>query len=62
MKDQTRAMLASYLRAALVAVLTLVGSGNLNLRDLVIGAAAALVGPLARAANPYDSSYGRGAE
>ena len=50
---------AEYVRAAAVAVLTLVASGNFEPRALIIGAAASLLPLLARGANPNDTSFGR---
>lgn len=52
-------MLAEYARAAAVAVLTLVASGNFDGRAMIIGAAAALLPLLARSANPNDEAFGR---
>lgn len=56
------AVAAEYARAVAVAVLTLVASGNFDLRAMVIGAAASLLPLLARGANPNDASFGRGKE
>lgn len=55
------AMLAEYVRAVAVAVLTLVASGNFDAKAMAVGAAAALLPLLARGANPNDQSFGRGA-
>ena len=58
-QQQILAAVAEYARAAAVAVLTLVASGNFKPQSLIIGAAAALLPLLARGANPNDQSFGR---
>ena len=59
MKDALVRMLAEYLRAVAVAVLTLVASGNFDPRSMAIGSAASLLPLIARGANPNDSGFGR---
>ncbi len=60
MNPKLSAMIAEYVRAVAVAVLTLVASGNFDPRSMAIGASAALLPLLARGANPNDSAFGRG--
>jgi hypothetical protein len=55
---QVFAALAEYARAAAVAVLTLVASGNFEPRTMIIGAAAALLPLVARGVNPHDHDFG----
>ena len=59
MNPKLSAMIAEYVRAVAVAVLTLVASGNMDPRTMAIGASAALLPILARSANPKDSAFGR---
>lgn len=59
MNPKLSAMLAEYVRAVAVAILTLVASGNFEPRSMAIGASAALLPLLARGANPKDPAYGR---
>lgn len=55
-----RAMLASWGRAFIAAVLTLWLAGNTNPRELLAAGVAAVVPPLLRWLNPNDSAFGRG--
>lgn len=57
-----KAMIASYGRSALAAVLALYMAGNTNPKDLVAAAVAAVAPPLLRFLNPNDGSFGRGSE
>jgi hypothetical protein len=61
MNPKALAMLADYIRAVAVAILTLVASGNFDPRSMAIGAAASLLPLLANGANPNNEAYGRGA-
>ena len=62
MNAKTQAMLASYARSALVAIITAVSMGNRDPRDLLIASAIAVLPPLLRAINPKDSAFGVGAD
>lgn len=62
MNAKQQAMLASYGRAALVAIITAVSMGKTDPRDLLIVAAIAVLPPLLRAMNPKDSAFGVGAD
>jgi hypothetical protein len=62
MNVKTQAMLASYARAVVVAVVTAITMGKTDSRDLLIAAAIAVLPPLMRAINPKDSAFGIGAD
>ncbi len=59
MNAKTKAMLSSYLRSAIAAVLAVVSTGNYSLEDLAKAGLAALLPPLMRWANSKDPSFGR---
>ena len=61
-KNKTKAMIASYARSALAAVLAVAMTGNTNPDDLAKAALAALLPPLLRWANSSDPSFGRGSK
>jgi hypothetical protein len=56
--EQLKKAVGSYLRAALVAVLTLYISGVTDSETLINAGIAALVAPIIRALNPKDLGYG----
>jgi hypothetical protein len=58
---QIQSILGSYLRAAASAVAALYMSGITDPKLLANAFIAGLVGPLAKAVNPKDKSYGIGA-
>lgn len=58
---QQKAMLASYGRSVLGAVLAVAATGNYAPADLAKAALAAALPPLLRWANPNDAAFGRGA-
>jgi hypothetical protein len=58
--DKHKAMVASYLRSMLGAVLAVAATGNYALDDLAKAALAAVLPPLLRWANSNDPSFGRG--
>ena len=60
MSAQTKAMLASYARSVIAAVVAVAATGNTNPQDLAKAAAAALLPVIMRWANPKDPAYGRG--
>ena len=60
MSKQTKAMLASYARSVIAAVVAVVATGNTDPQDLAKAAAAALLPVIMRWANPNDPAYGRG--
>lgn len=58
---EQKAMLASYGRSVLAAVLAVVSTGNYQPDDLGKAALAAALPPLLRWANTNDPAFGRGA-
>jgi hypothetical protein len=58
--DRHKAMIASYLRSTLAAVLAVASTGNYNIDDLAKAALAAIIPPLLRWANSNDPAFGRG--
>lgn len=58
--EQLKSALGSYLRASLAAVAALYMSGVTDPKTLLNAFIAGLVGPLAKAVNPKDTSYGVG--
>lgn len=61
LNDRQKAMLASYGRTVLAAVLAVASTGNYALDDLGKAALVALLPPLMRWANTNDKAFGRGA-
>jgi hypothetical protein len=55
---QLKAAAATYLRAAAASVVALYMAGQTDPKVLLNAAIAGLIGPLAKALNPKDSSYG----
>lgn len=58
--NKDKAMLATYIRAALAGVVTLYLAGQTDPRDLGKAFLAAFLPPLLRFLNKSDSAYGRG--
>ena len=61
-QEQLKAAAATYLRAAAASVLALYMAGQTDPKVLLNAAIAGLVGPLAKALNPKDASYGLGSK
>jgi len=61
LNDRQKAMLASYGRTVIAAVLAVASTGNYALDDLGKAALVALLPPLMRWANTNDKAFGRGA-
>ena len=59
MSKETKAMIASYLRSVIGAVLAVIATGNTNPDDLAKAALAAIVPPLLRWLNKNDPAFGR---
>lgn len=59
MNAKNKAMLASYSRSAIAAVLAVVSTGNYSPEDLAKAGLAALLPPLMRWANSKDPAFGR---
>jgi uncharacterized membrane protein YgaE (UPF0421/DUF939 family) len=62
MNQKLVAILGSYARAAVAAVLALYLAGETNLKTLALAALTGVAGPLLKALDASDSAYGRGAE
>lgn len=60
MTKQLKALLASYSRTVVAAVLAVYMAGNTSPTDLGKAGIAALLPPLMRWANPQDKAFGRG--
>jgi len=58
MNKTLKAAIASYGRAALVAVVVALSMGKTDPRDLLTAAVIAIAAPLLRALNPNDSAFG----
>lgn len=58
--DKHKAMIASYLRSALGAIVAVAATGNYNVDDLAKAAVAAVLPPLLRWVNSNDPAFGRG--
>lgn len=56
------AMIASYLRSVIAAVVAVASTGNYSPDDLYKAGLAALLPPLMRWANSKDPAFGRGSE
>jgi hypothetical protein len=61
MNKQLQAALASYARTAFSAALGMYMAGHTDPKSIGLAAAGAVAGPLLRALNPKDSSFGVGA-
>lgn len=61
MTAQLQAILASYARTAISAAAAMYMAGHTNPKDIAMAALAAVIGPLARALNPKDGTFGIGA-
>ena len=59
LSETQRAMLASYGRSVLAAVLAVVSTGNYMPEDLLKAALAAALPPIIRWVNPKDPAFGR---
>ena len=55
-----KAMLASYVRSVIGALIAVYSTGTLEPRDYAKGAIAAIIPPLLRWINPKDLGFGRG--
>jgi hypothetical protein len=62
MNKATKAMLASYARAFLVAVVVAISMGKTDPRDLLTAGVIAVMAPLLRAINPKDTAFGKVAD
>jgi hypothetical protein len=62
MNAKHKAILASYGRTFIAAVIAVYSTGNQDARSILIAGAAAVVGPAIRAINPKDPAFGIGAD
>jgi len=62
LSTQHKAVLASYARSCLAAVLAVVSTGNYAPEDLLKALLAAAIPPIIRWVNPKDPVFGRGSE
>ena len=61
-KNKTKAIVASYARSALGAIVAVAMTGNTNPDDLLKAGVAALLPPLLRWTNSSDPAFGRGSK
>ena len=59
MKDKDKAMLASYARSLVGALVAVYSTGTTNPSDFAKGAIAAIIPPLMRWVNKKDAAFGR---
>jgi hypothetical protein len=62
MNQKLAAILGSYARAAVAAVLALYLAGTTDLKTLGLAALTGVAGPLLKALDSSDTNFGRGAE
>ena len=62
MNKKLEAILATYLRAAIAAVLALYLSGVTDPKSLLMAGVAAVAGPVLKALDPKETTFGRGAK
>lgn len=60
MKPQDKAMLASYARSLVGALVAVYSTGTTDPRDYLKGAIAAVIPPIMRWVNKNDAGFGRG--
>ena len=60
-KKKLEAIAATYLRAAVAAVLALYLSGVTDPKSLLMAGVAAVAGPILKALDPKETAFGRGA-
>ena len=60
MKSQDKAMLASYARSLVGALVAVYSTGTTDPRDYLKGAIAAVIPPIMRWVNKNDAGFGRG--
>ena len=60
--NKVKAVVASYLRAAVAAVIALYLAGVTDPKDLALAAVAAVAGPILKALDPKAPEFGRGSK
>jgi ribosomal protein L30E len=58
MNTQYKAILESYGRSFIVAVLAVISTGETSLKAIALGGLVAVAGPAIRALNPNDATFG----
>jgi hypothetical protein len=58
MNSQYKAILESYGRSFIVAVLAVISTGETSLKAITLGGLVAVAGPAIRALNPNDATFG----
>jgi hypothetical protein len=58
MNTQYKAILESYGRSFIVAVLAVISTGETSLKAIALGGLVAIAGPAIRALNPKDATFG----
>jgi hypothetical protein len=58
MNSQYKAILESYGRSFIVAVLAVISTGETSLKAIALGGLVAVAGPAIRALNPNDATFG----
>ena len=61
-KTKLKAIVATYVRAAVAAVLALYLSGVTDLKTLALAGIAAIAGPVLKALDPSATEFGRGSK
>ena len=61
-KEKIKAVVATYLRAAVAAVLALYLAGTSDLKTLALAGIAAIAGPLLKALDPSSPEFGVGSK
>jgi hypothetical protein len=61
-KEKIKAIVATYLRAAVAAVLALYLAGTSDLKTLALAGVAAVAGPLLKAVDPNSPEFGIGSK
>jgi hypothetical protein len=60
MNKKLEAIIATYLRAAIAAILALYLSGITDPKSLLMAGVAAVAGPILKALDPKETAFGRG--
>ena len=61
-KEKIKAIVATYLRAAIASVLALYLAGTSDLKTLALAGVAAVAGPVLKALDPNSSEFGVGSK
>jgi hypothetical protein len=61
-KEKLKAIVSTYLRAAIASVLALYLAGETNPKNLLLAFVAAVAGPVLKAIDPNETEFGRGSK